>query len=177
MTLKSTSLAWLLLVAACSLSNREGPDVSCKDLGSGTKNACAEGIIASCESSKVTYRVCDDNDACEATWQQEGAFRCSQGDSLPELEPSKKPTNSAEDHDSNSDAGSDETFKACGWSFGDKACASCFQDGCCDLAKQCADDEECTSCVDRPGSAAPCAFGIVPVYDEIQQCLGLCDCQ
>lgn len=78
-------LSALLLAAAlagCSLNNRTGPDVTCADLGN--RNACTEGIIASCVDGSVAYEVCtqDDRDVaaedwCHGSWQVEGAYSCT----------------------------------------------------------------------------------------------------
>jgi hypothetical protein len=79
----------LLVLAAvcggCSIFNREGPDVSCGDLGNGASNACENGIIASCaDGQQITYEVCTNEidgvaamDLCGASWQASGAFRCA----------------------------------------------------------------------------------------------------
>lgn len=75
-----------LLIVGCSMSNREGPDVTCGDLDSGATNACADGIIASCpDGVHVTYLVCTEDaggeaaaDLCDATFQDKGAYRCSE---------------------------------------------------------------------------------------------------
>jgi hypothetical protein len=62
---------------ACSLSNREGPDVTCADLECGRINACEQGIIAQCADGKtVRYHVCSEKKTCEATWQKPGEYRC-----------------------------------------------------------------------------------------------------
>jgi hypothetical protein len=69
---------------ACSLQNREGPDVTCADLQCGKVNACEEGIIASC-SDGVTLRfhVCDssdDEELCDEDWQTDGQYKCDEDD-------------------------------------------------------------------------------------------------
>lgn len=71
------------IVLGCSLQNREGLDLSCEYLDHGASNACRDGIITSCEAGKVRYRVCSDEDACSASWQQPNAFRCSQSEPIP----------------------------------------------------------------------------------------------
>jgi hypothetical protein len=68
---------------ACSLFNREGPNVSCTDLGNGATNACQDGIVVTCHKALVTYQVCDDKSACEQAWQESGAYRCGQADPVP----------------------------------------------------------------------------------------------
>lgn len=61
----------------CSLSNQEGPDVTCEELQCGKVNACEQGIIAQCVDGRtVKYHVCSSDDICTATWQKAGAFRC-----------------------------------------------------------------------------------------------------
>lgn len=73
----------IFVMASCSLFNREGPHVTCADLGGGAKNACKEGIIASCsDGATVTATVCDDSAMCENGWQTSGAYRCSQSDPI-----------------------------------------------------------------------------------------------
>lgn len=74
-----------LLLAGCSILNREGPDVTCADLNNGAKNACEDDIIATCVDGKVTFEVCDVG-ACSETWQTDGKFRCSQDDPAPDLQ-------------------------------------------------------------------------------------------
>ena len=75
-------IAWLLLasaVGACSLSNREGPEVTCAELECGRVNACQDGIIAQCvDGETVRYHVCFEggDDICDASWQIEGEYRC-----------------------------------------------------------------------------------------------------
>lgn len=73
----------LVLVTACSLANREGPDATCADLDSGAVNACQEGIIATCKSATMRYEVCSDKEACSAAWQEPGRYRCNEADNLP----------------------------------------------------------------------------------------------
>jgi len=74
-----------LLIGGCSLANREGPDATCGSLGNGSANACRDGIIATCQRSVMSYQACDSKDACSATWQQAGLYRCDESDSLPIL--------------------------------------------------------------------------------------------
>lgn len=74
-----------LLAGACSLLNREGPDVSCADLANGTANACADGIIATCMGGSVRYKVCEGTSACSAPWQTPGRFRCTETEPAPVL--------------------------------------------------------------------------------------------
>lgn len=76
-------LAWLSVLVctagACSLQNREGPDVTCADLACGQINACQDGIIAQCVDGEIVrYHVCFEggDDICEASWQIEGQYRC-----------------------------------------------------------------------------------------------------
>ncbi len=64
--------------ASCSLSNREGPDVTCADLECGRVNACEEGIIAQCvDGVTVRYHACSSAEVCEASWQEPGRFKCT----------------------------------------------------------------------------------------------------
>lgn len=67
------------LGVGCSLSNQEGPDVTCEELLCGQVNACEQGIIAQCVDGRtVKYHVCSSDDICTATWQKPGAFRCTE---------------------------------------------------------------------------------------------------
>jgi len=70
-------------LAGCSMLNREGPDVTCADLQNGVVNACEEGIIATCVAGEVRFEVCSDKEACDGTWQEQGAYRCEEGDAIP----------------------------------------------------------------------------------------------
>ena len=82
--------AWLLalglsagLLATCSLSNKEGPNVTCADLQCGRVNACQDGIIASCgDGVKMRWHVCTENaaDICGEDWQTAGQYRCDEFD-------------------------------------------------------------------------------------------------
>jgi hypothetical protein len=83
---KALALALALLslcaaAATCSTSNHEGPDVTCQDLECGRRNACLDGIIASCLDGKtVKFHVCLGNadDICDEDWQIDGQFRCDE---------------------------------------------------------------------------------------------------
>lgn len=75
-----SGLLSFLIASACSLLNRQGPDVTCTELYDGAINACEEGIIATCIGGNVHYAVCDDPNACQEPWQLAGAYRCSTGD-------------------------------------------------------------------------------------------------
>jgi len=66
------------LGVACSVLNREGPDVTCADLDNGVKNACQEGIIASCVNGSMQYEVCDSKEACGESWQTPDHYQCDQ---------------------------------------------------------------------------------------------------
>lgn len=87
-----------VVATACSVLNRQGPDVTCAQLDNGAQNACEEGIIATCTDGAVHYDVCDDEKACAASWQMEGAYRCSLGD-LP-FDPVTTPPGSTSSHGS-----------------------------------------------------------------------------
>lgn len=78
-------LAVAIVVGACSILNREGPDASCADLQNGAANACADGIIAMCTNGTVTYKVCDEKSACSAPWQTSGRYRCTETEPSPSL--------------------------------------------------------------------------------------------
>ncbi len=67
------------LLAACSLDNIEGPDVTCADLECGRINACREGIIAQCaDGQTVRFHVCKSTgeDICDEDWQVADQYRC-----------------------------------------------------------------------------------------------------
>ncbi len=81
MTGRSWALLLLGAVSACSVLNREGPDVSCSDLDNGGKNACQDGIIATCVNGTVKYEVCDSKDACGESWQVAYHYQCDQSGS------------------------------------------------------------------------------------------------
>lgn len=83
--LRVGSVAVFCLVDACSLLNREGPDVSCADLQYGAANACLDGIIATCTNGTVAYKVCDQKSACSAPWQTSGRYRCTETEAAPDL--------------------------------------------------------------------------------------------
>lgn len=80
----AAALALCLGVAgavACSLQNREGPDVRCADLECGRFNACRAGIIASCgDGVTVKYHACSasNDDLCEEDWQVAGQYKCDE---------------------------------------------------------------------------------------------------
>jgi hypothetical protein len=63
--------------SACSLRNREGPDVTCADLECGRINACKDGIIAQCvDQQTVLFHACPEGDTCGEDWQIDGEYRC-----------------------------------------------------------------------------------------------------
>lgn len=71
------------LSAACSLSNKEGPNVTCAQLQCGAVNACSDGIIASCaDGVTVKWHVCTENaeDICDKDWQKPGQYQCDEFD-------------------------------------------------------------------------------------------------
>jgi hypothetical protein len=72
-------------VAGCSILNRQGVDASCADLAYGSVNACSDGIITTCHSGVVEYRVCESKSICDEFWQVEGAYRCQVTDPVPDL--------------------------------------------------------------------------------------------
>jgi hypothetical protein len=74
-------LALCAAVPTCSLSNKEGPAVTCADLQCGKLNDCHDGIIASCLDGKtMKYYVCYENgqDICDEEWQIRGQYRCEE---------------------------------------------------------------------------------------------------
>lgn len=76
-------LGVLALSVGCSLLNREGPTVTCQELGNGATNACKDGILATCSGGTVSYNVCDDKSACDGAWQTVGRYRCAERDAPP----------------------------------------------------------------------------------------------
>lgn len=71
-------VAPVVVPAACSLQNQEGPSVTCQDLECGRINACEQGIIAQCvDGVNVVYRVCGTDDVCAETWQVTGQYKCT----------------------------------------------------------------------------------------------------
>lgn len=151
------------LLSACSLSNREGPDVTCADLDNGIRNACTEGIIATCSApSKVAFLVCSDEDACSASWQSAGQYRCNETDSLPTLR----------DQETGATAPTPtEGSATCGFSYSDADCASCTKANCCASAMTCSGDTECSSCITRPPPSSQCVPGLVATYDAFAACI------
>jgi hypothetical protein len=75
-------VAIAMVLAACSLANRTGPDATCAQLQNGAINTCADGILATCSNGAVSYHVCDDKNACEASWQISGTYRCADTDAF-----------------------------------------------------------------------------------------------
>lgn len=84
LTYTLATLGWvvvLMVAAACSADNREGPDVTCGDLACGRINACQDGIIAQCaDGIGLRFRVCTDALVCEREWQISGEYRCTAED-------------------------------------------------------------------------------------------------
>lgn len=170
--LRLSTVAVLFLVAACSLINREGPDVSCADLQNGATNACADGIIATCTGGSVTYKVCEQRSACSAPWQTSGRYRCTETEPPPNLVasvPGEDGSNGS-GSDSPSDGGganvsdasstpavdaSDSgpvTCEACVQSKCSTQLASCLGNGNCNAVYQCllaCTDKTCgNNCID-----------------------------
>lgn len=86
----------VVFMVACSLLNRNGPNVTCADLQGGAINACQDGIIASCANgTTVTWQVCADTqstdgaEVCSAEWQRPGQYRCLSSGALDTATPSK----------------------------------------------------------------------------------------
>jgi len=99
----------------------------------GQVNACAEGIIATCKGDKVTWKVCDGESACEADWQVEGAFRCSQSEPMPELtEQSGTPD---ADEPQGTGANPDHTPQGTGTNPNGAPGTSCSEGSLCQLAE------------------------------------------
>lgn len=79
--------AALIASIGCSMGNREGPIVTCKELADGQFNACKEGIIARCNQGKIEYEVCTEStkdvsasEICEQPWQTKGQYACENAD-------------------------------------------------------------------------------------------------
>lgn len=171
------SSAAVILTISCSLLNREGPDVSCADLDNGAQNACKEGIIATCTNSTVVYKVCDDKNVCEASWQSAGEYRCTESETLPVLEVSGAggtggiAGTGGTGGSSQSSGGSGGGGKTCGFTIATASCASCVQANCCTIAVTCSQNADCVSCMTRPASASQCVPGMVGAYDNLMNCL------
>ncbi|MFI5298982.1 MAG: hypothetical protein ACHREM_12870 [Polyangiales bacterium] len=181
----------VLLVTACSLANRDGPDTSCTALRYGAVNACQQGILAACVAGSVTYKACADSNACTASWQTPTAYRCAQTDNGPwgiglggpmPTGPTDGGTDSGRsdggvfdvgsfDVGTSDTSGSDAGSLACGFAFKLPACATCVASNCCTVLLTCASDAECTSCVKRPASASPCVPGQVADFDAFTACV------
>lgn len=133
-----------IALSACSAFNREGPLVTCADLEGGAKNACKEGIIASCKNGKgVTYEVCrgaEGEGTCEASWQKQGAYKCE--------EPS-------------SSTGGSSGNSTC--PFQSSKCASCLASVCQVQFERCSDDLTCSNKCTGPFAAA-----LVPCLQQCQ---------
>lgn len=160
------SYATVMLTMACSLLNREGPNVTCTDLDNGAQNACSNGIIATCSAGKMTYQVCDLDTTCEQTWQTQGQYRCDQNSPVPNLTGSGGTGSQA-----TGTGGTSGGASACGFTFATTSCASCVETNCCVLAITCSQAADCASCITRTGADSPCAPGMVGSYDNITNCL------
>jgi hypothetical protein len=169
---------WLifLMLTSCSVWNRVGPEATCDDLQGGAVNDCKEGIIAACTAGKVVYRVCDDEKACEATWNKPGRYGCT-AEQAADFEPSGNGAggssgSSGSGGSSASGNGGEQGFEACGVRFKKKPCATCITaTPCCSTLATCIGDPTCKSCLTRPASQAPCAPDLVPSYDAALDCL------
>jgi hypothetical protein len=150
----------VLSAAACfSRLNREGPNVTCADLQNGLINACSEGIIASCaDGTHVTYEVCDDKDACGASWQTRGAYSC---------------TDLLHGGASGSGGGSSGPTNACGIDWSTATCAACIQRNCCAAAMTCSKDSQCVKCAQNFNTPNMCLPKDTPASfsQELNACL------
>lgn len=174
----------LAALAACSLRNREGLDLSCDQLQGGAVNACGDGVITACVAGSVVYKVCDDADACSADWQSPGRYGCS-AEEAAAFKPSPTGTGGSNGGGSGSSgtsgttskAGSSGTagaapYRACGTDFTKPACGMCLGSSkCCQPLTACAGEPACTSCLRRTGDQTPCAPDVVPTYDDVLTCL------
>lgn len=191
-------LLGLTTAASCSLANREGPDVTCGQLQNGAVNACKAGILGSCVGGSVTYKVCDDGSACEASWQKQGQYRCAETDPPPGVATtacsSSNQCSGATPQcyaaggfcvQCNSDANCpastprcDTTHTCvgttpvvCGFAYKRTTCSSCIQKSCCAASQTCAAATDCKSCMSRPAQASPCVPGMVATYDDLTSCI------
>lgn len=147
------SVGVLLLIGACSLLNREGPDVTCADLANGTANACADGIVATCANGAVTYKVCSEKSACSAPWQTSGRYRCTETEPAPVLTSSVPGEDGSNGDDSNGsndaggisvpDASSTPTVDASDSGSSPATCESCVQSKCSAQLASCLSDGSC----------------------------------
>jgi len=165
MKIKTLAAGFLVVVAACSLQNREGPDVTCADLNDGAFNACEQGIIATCSGGAVMWRVCeDDPDVCDAPWQVTGDYSCEP----PFVEGSGGSGGSGGN-------GGSLGAETCGFKYKEATCSSCVQTNCCAESQNCANNEHCTDCVTRPGNTTPCVpdDNLNPYYGTFVDCLSM----
>lgn len=162
-------ITMFLLVAACSLANREGRDLSCAALQNGAINACQDGIITSCVAGAVVYKVCEDKDACSAPWQSPGRYGCTSEEAA-----DFKPSSGAEGSSTGGGgtAGSGPLYEACGVTFKQPACGMCIaQTACCQKLTTCVATPLCESCLNRSGAEAKCDPALVPPYEAVVDCL------
>lgn len=168
-------LAGILFIVggvSCSGLNRTGPSVTCADLNDGAKNACQEGIIASCKGGSVTYEVCTAGNTpeqvCGETWQTSGAFKCTQsstGGGGTGAGPKQSGPGSTTAPGADATAQPLSQWSAvngqdvcapkpsqCKIVFGDAACDSCSHDAAhsseCSAIGRCASDINCCQAID-----------------------------
>lgn len=175
-----------LFVVACSTQNREGLDLSCGELQNGGINACREGIITSCVSGTVRYEVCNNENACEASWQTRSRYRCKETEPLPALVETPMTTGSGgaigtttspatanisvvTSSGTTGGSGGASSTSVCGFNYG-AACASCMQANCCAESQACADDAQCVECLTRGADETPCLPDLVPRAQTLVQC-------
>ena len=158
---KQLLLLAVLYVGACSILNRDGPEVTCADLDNGAFNACKEGVIATCANGQIEYEGCSSDKACEATFQEAGRYRCALTDDIPVGTTSS----------SNATGGGTEGTPACGYNFASPACATCVEQSCCAEALACTDDDQCDDCATRAGNETPCAPDLVPLFNAFLTCM------
>ena len=132
---------------SCSSENREGPDVTCADLGDGAWNACRDGIIASCSDGKVRYEVCEERDWCEVSYQYPGAYVCNRKDEV------------------------ENPIAVCGLAIKRPTCAACLEQNCCKLAQECVSDQTCSECFSSVEAEIQCCEDDVSVFKNMFECI------
>lgn len=179
MTSRLGTLLLLGLVAACSMLNREGPDVTCTDLGDGAENACVDGIIASCSGGAVHWRVCDDKKACEQSWQVEGQFRCADSDPIPNAAPTGGSGGGGGGTGAVAGNGGTGAVPETGGSGGTggtsaASCDQCITNSCADKINACNADAKCSellTCIKACGDTS-CSKACVYKYPDSASYLG-----
>lgn len=178
MTSRLGALLLLALATACSVLNRDGPDATCANLDDGAKNACADGIIATCTAGEVRWHVCDDEKACEQAWQVEGQYRCADSDPFPNGVPTGgSGGGGAGGTGAVAGNGGTGAVPGSGGGTGGMSAASCDQcitNSCADKLNACNADAKCSellTCIKACGDTS-CSKACVYKYPDSASYLG-----